>query len=58
MVIMALSLTARAQNVNMGHHDMVHLTTNLLYDAALVPNVAPQYGLWRTFGFSVRPVSE
>ena len=40
---MALSLTARAQNVNMGHHDMVHLTTNLLYDAALVPNVGEEY---------------
>ena len=43
MVIMALSLTARAQNVNMGHHDMVHLTTNMLYDAALVPNVGVEY---------------
>ena len=27
----------------MGHHDMVHLTTNLLYDAALVPNVGVEY---------------
>ena len=37
---MALAcLTAKAQNANVGHHDMVHLTTNLLYDAALVPNV-------------------
>ena len=40
---MALSLTTRAQNVNMRHHDMVHLTTNLLYDAALVPNVGVEY---------------
>lgn len=43
MTMMALSLTARAQNANMGHHDMVHLTTNLLYDAALVPNVGVEY---------------
>ena len=36
---MALAcLTARAQNANVGHHDMVHLTTNLLYDAALDVN--------------------
>ena len=43
MTMMALSLTTRAQDANMGHHDMVHLTTNLLYDAALVPNVGVEY---------------
>ena len=32
------SLAASAQTTNMGHHDMVHLTTNLPYDAALVPS--------------------
>ena len=37
------SLAACAQTTNMGHHDMVHLTTNLLYDAALVPNVGVEY---------------
>ena len=47
MTMMALSLTTRAQDANMGHHDMVHLTTNLLYDAALVPNVGVEYAFGR-----------
>ena len=41
---MALCLTAKAQTNNIGHHDMVHFSTNLLYDAALVPNVSIEKG--------------
>lgn len=30
---------------NVGHPDMMHIRTNLLYDALLVPNVGIEYGL-------------
>ena len=43
MTMMALSLTTRAQNVNMRHHDMVHLTTNLLYDTYTITTSSQLY---------------
>ena len=44
MTMMALAcLTARGQAWDIGHPNMIHLSTNLLYDAALVPNVGVEY---------------
>lgn len=43
ILLMAVSLTTKAQTTDMGHHDMIHISTNLLYDAALVPNIGVEY---------------
>ena len=40
------SLAAHVQELDIGHPNMIHLSTNMLYDAALVPNVGVEY----TFG--------
>ena len=37
------SLAARGQELDIGHPYMIHLSTNMLYDAALVPNVGLEY---------------
>ena len=41
------SLAAHGQELDIGHPNMIHLSTNMLYDAALVPNVGVEYAFDR-----------
>ena len=43
MIMVMASLAARGQELDIGHPNMIHLSTNMLYDAALVPNVGVEY---------------
>lgn len=47
------SLAARGQELDIGHPNMIHLSTNMLYDAALVPNVGMEYAFGRHWSAKV-----
>ena len=47
------SLAARGQELDIGHPNMIHLSTNMLYDAALVPNVGVEYAFGRHWSAKV-----
>ena len=52
--MMALAcLMARGQAWDIGHPNMIHLSTNLLYDAALVPNVGVEYAFGQRWSAKV-----
>ena len=53
MIIVMASLAARGQELDIGHPNMIHLSTNMLYDAALVPNVGVEYAFGRHWSAKV-----
>ena len=53
MIMVMASLAARGQELDIGHPNMIHLSTNMLYDAALVPNVGVEYAFGRHWSAKV-----
>ena len=47
------SLAAHGQELDIGHPNMIHLSTNMLYDAALVPNVGVEYAFGQRWSAKV-----
>ena len=53
MIMVMASLAARGQEPDIGHPNMIHLSTNMLYDAALVPNVGVEYAFGQRWSAKV-----
>ena len=47
------SLAAHGQELDIGRPNMIHLSTNMLYDAALVPNVGVEYAFGQRWSAKV-----